>query len=150
MSNGNGYAKFPINEPAEGKKKSQVEEYLDFYEGEGVQHIAVATKDIIKTVTELKARGIEFLPAPPNAYYEMVPERVGQIDEDVKKLEELGILIDCDEEGYLLQIFTKPVEDRPTLFYEIIERHGAQSFGAGNFKALFEALEREQAKRGNL
>lgn len=150
MSNGNGYSKFPINEPAEGKKKSQVEEYLDFYEGEGVQHIAVATKDIIKTVTELKARGVEFLSAPPEAYYEMIPERVGQIDEDIKKLQELGILVDCDEEGYLLQIFTKPVEDRPTLFYEIIERHGAQSFGAGNFKALFEALEREQARRGNL
>ena len=150
MSNGNGFAKFPINEPAEGKKKSQVEEYLDYYEGEGVQHIAVATKDIIKTVTELKARGIEFLPAPPNAYYEMVPERVGTIDEDLKKLSDLGILIDCDEEGYLLQIFTKPVEDRPTLFFEIIERHGAQSFGAENFKALFEALEKEQEKRGNL
>ncbi len=150
MSNGNGFAKFPINEPAEGKKKSQVEEYLDYYEGEGVQHIAVATKDIIKTVVELKARGIEFLSAPPEAYYEMVPERVGHIDEDLKKLQDLGILIDHDEEGYLLQIFTKPVEDRPTLFFEIIERHGAQSFGAGNFKALFEALEREQAKRGNL
>ena len=150
MSNGNGFAKFPINEPAEGQRKSQVEEYLDFYEGEGVQHIAVATKDIIKTVTELKARGIEFLPAPPNAYYDMVPERVGTIDEDIKKLSDLGILIDCDEEGYLLQIFTKPVEDRPTLFFEIIERHGAQSFGAGNFKALFEALEKEQEKRGNL
>ncbi|HEY4539988.1 MAG TPA: 4-hydroxyphenylpyruvate dioxygenase [Faecalibacter sp.] len=150
MSNGNGYSKFPINEPAEGKKKSQVEEYLDFYEGEGVQHIAVATKDIVKTVTELKARGVEFLSAPPEAYYEMIPERVGQIDEDIKKLQDLGILVDCDEEGYLLQIFTKPVEDRPTLFYEIIERHGAQSFGAGNFKALFEALEREQARRGNL
>lgn len=150
MSNGNGYAKFPINEPAEGKKKSQIEEYLDFYEGEGVQHIAVATKDIIHTVTELKKRGVEFLSAPPNAYYEMIPERVGTIDEDLKKLQELGILIDRDEEGYLLQIFTKPVEDRPTLFYEIIERHGAQSFGAGNFKALFEALEREQARRGNL
>lgn len=150
MSNGNGYAKFPINEPAEGKKKSQVEEYLEFYEGEGVQHIAMATKDIIHTVTELKNRGIEFLSAPPNAYYEMIPERVGTIDEDLKKLQELGILIDKDEEGYLLQIFTKPVEDRPTLFYEIIERHGAQSFGAGNFKALFEALEREQARRGNL
>lgn len=150
MSNGNGYAKFPINEPAEGKKKSQVEEYLDFYEGEGVQHIAVATKDIIHTVTELKKRGVEFLSAPPNAYYEMIPERVGTINEDLKKLQELGILIDRDEEGYLLQIFTKPVEDRPTLFYEIIERHGAQSFGAGNFKALFEALEREQARRGNL
>lgn len=150
MSNGNGYAKFPINEPAEGKKKSQVEEYLDFYEGEGVQHIAVATKDIIHTVTELKKRGVEFLSAPPEAYYDMVPERVGHIDEDLKKLQELGILIDHDEEGYLLQIFTKPVEDRPTLFFEIIERHGAQSFGAGNFKALFEALEREQERRGNL
>ncbi len=150
MSNGNGYSKFPINEPAEGKKKSQVEEYLDFYEGEGVQHIAVATKDIIKTVTELKARGVEFLSAPPEAYYDMIPDRVGAIDEDIKKLQDLGILVDCDEEGYLLQIFTKPVEDRPTLFYEIIERHGAQSFGAGNFKALFEALEKEQARRGNL
>lgn len=150
MSNGNGFAKFPINEPAEGQKKSQIEEYLDFYEGEGVQHIAVATKDIIHTVTELKKRGVEFLSAPPNAYYEMIPERVGTISEDLKKLQELGILIDRDEEGYLLQIFTKPVEDRPTLFYEIIERHGAQSFGAGNFKALFEALEREQARRGNL
>jgi 4-hydroxyphenylpyruvate dioxygenase len=150
MSNGNGFSKFPINEPAEGKKKSQIEEYLDFYEGEGVQHIAVATKDIVKTVTELKARGIEFLSAPPEAYYEMIPERVGSIDEDLKKLQSLGILVDCDEEGYLLQIFTKPVEDRPTLFFEIIERHGAQSFGAGNFKALFESLEREQAKRGNL
>ena len=150
MSNGNGYSKFPINEPAEGKKKSQVEEYLDFYEGEGMQHIAVATKDIIKTVTELKARGVEFLSAPPEAYYDMIPERVGEIDEDIKKLQNLGILVDCDEEGYLLQIFTKPVEDRPTLFYEIIERHGAQSFGAGNFKALFEALEREQDRRGNL
>lgn len=150
MSNGNGYSKFPINEPAEGQRKSQVEEYLDFYEGEGVQHIAVATKDIIKTVTELKARGVEFLSAPPEAYYDMIPERVGEIDEDIKKLQNLGILVDCDEEGYLLQIFTKPVEDRPTMFYEIIERHGAQSFGAGNFKALFEALEREQERRGNL
>ena len=149
-SNGNGYSKFPINEPAEGQKKSQVEEYLDFYEGEGVQHIAVATKDIVKTVTELKSRGVEFLSAPPEAYYDMIPERVGEIDEDIKKLQDLGILVDCDEEGYLLQIFTKPVEDRPTLFYEIIERHGAQSFGAGNFKALFEALEREQERRGNL
>ena len=150
MSNGNGYSKFPINEPAEGQRKSQVEEYLDFYEGEGVQHIAVATKDIIKTVTELKARGVEFLSAPPEAYYDMIPDRVGEIDEDIKKLQNLGILVDCDEEGYLLQIFTKPVEDRPTLFYEIIERHGAQSFGAGNFKALFKALEKEQEKRGNL
>ncbi|QCX54230.1 4-hydroxyphenylpyruvate dioxygenase [Elizabethkingia sp. JS20170427COW] len=150
MSNGNGYAKFPINEPAEGKKKSQVEEYLDYYEEEGVQHIAVATKNIVHTVTELKRRGVEFLSPPPEAYYEMVPERVGAIEEDLSQLKKLGILIDRDEEGYLLQIFTKPVEDRPTLFFEIIERHGAQSFGAGNFKALFEALEKEQARRGNL
>ena len=150
MSNGNGYAKFPINEPAEGKKKSQIEEYLEFYEDEGVQHIAVATKDIIKTVRELKARGVEFLGAPPDAYYEMMDERVGKIDEALAPLQELGILVDRDEEGYLLQIFTKPVEDRPTLFFEIIQRKGAQSFGAGNFKALFESIEREQAKRGNL
>lgn len=150
MANGNGYSKFPINEPAVGKKKSQIEEYLDYYEGEGVQHIAVATKDIVKTVTELKARGVEFLSAPPDAYYEMLTDRVGKIDEDIATLQKLGILVDRDEEGYLLQIFTKPVEDRPTLFYEIIERHGAQSFGAGNFKALFESIEREQAKRGNL
>jgi len=150
MSNGNGYVKFPINEPAEGKKKSQIEEYLEFYEGEGVQHIAVATHDIVKTVTELKARGVEFLSAPPNAYYEELPVRVGKIDEEVSPIQKLGILVDCDEEGYLLQIFTKPVEDRPTLFFEIIQRKGAQSFGAGNFKALFEAIEREQEKRGNL
>ncbi len=150
MSNGNGFVKFPINEPAEGKKKSQIEEYLDFYEGEGVQHIAVATKDIITTVKALKARGVEFLDAPPAAYYDELPTRVGKIDEDIAPLQELGILVDCDEEGYLLQIFTKPVEDRPTLFFEIIQRKGAQSFGAGNFKALFEAIEREQAKRGNL
>lgn len=150
MSNGNGYAKFPINEPAEGKKKSQIEEYLEFYEGEGVQHIAVATKDIVKTVRYLKARGVEFLSAPPEAYYEMMDERVGKIDEELAPLQELGILVDRDEEGYLLQIFTKPVEDRPTLFFEIIQRKGAQSFGAGNFKALFESIEREQAKRGNL
>jgi len=150
MSNGNGYVKFPINEPAEGKKKSQIEEYLDFYEGEGVQHIAVATHDIVKTVRELKARGVEFLDAPPDAYYDELPVRVGKIDEDIAPLKELGILVDCDEEGYLLQLFTKPVEDRPTLFFEIIQRKGAQSFGAGNFKALFEAIEREQEKRGNL
>ena len=150
MSNGNGFSKFPINEPAEGKKKSQIEEYLDFYEGEGVQHIAVATKDIVTTVRALKARGVEFLSAPPEAYYEMMPERVGEIEEEMAPLKELGILVDSDEEGYLLQIFTKPVEDRPTLFFEIIQRRGAQSFGAGNFKALFESLEREQAKRGNL
>lgn len=149
MSNGNGYVKFPINEPAEGKKKSQIEEYLEFYEGEGVQHIAVATKDIIKTVRELKARGVEFLNTP-DAYYEDLLNRVGKIDEDIAPLHELGILVDRDEEGYLLQIFTKPVEDRPTLFFEIIQRKGAQSFGAGNFKALFESIEREQAKRGNL
>jgi 4-hydroxyphenylpyruvate dioxygenase len=150
MSNGNGYSKFPINEPAEGKKKSQIEEYLEFYEGEGVQHIAVATKDIVSTVTELKSNGVEFLSAPPNAYYEMMNSRVGKIDEEVEILKKLGILVDCDEEGYLLQIFTKPVEDRPTLFFEIIQRKGAQSFGAGNFKALFESLEREQQLRGNL
>lgn len=150
MSNGNGFVKFPINEPAEGKKKSQIEEYLDYYEGEGVQHIAVATKDIVATVRELKARGVEFLDAPPAAYYEDMTNRVGKIDEEIAPLQELGILVDCDEEGYLLQIFTKPVEDRPTLFFEIIERKGAQSFGAGNFKALFESIEREQAKRGNL
>lgn len=150
MSNGNGYVKFPINEPAEGKKKSQIEEYLDFYEGEGVQHIAVATNDIVKTVRELKSRGVEFLDAPPAAYYEDLINRVGKIDEDIAPLQELGILVDCDEEGYLLQLFTKPVEDRPTLFFEIIQRKGAQSFGAGNFKALFESIEKEQAKRGNL
>lgn len=150
MSNQNGYVKFPINEPAEGKKKSQIEEYLEFYEGEGVQHIAVATHDIIKTVRAMKARGVEFLGAPPAAYYDHLLERVGKIDEDIAPLQELGILVDYDEEGYLLQIFTKPVQDRPTLFFEIIQRKGAQSFGAGNFKALFESLEREQEKRGNL
>lgn len=150
MANGNGYVKFPINEPAEGKKKSQIEEYLEFYEGEGVQHIAVATKDIVKTVTELKARGVEFLSAPPNAYYELLGERVGEIEEEIQPLQDLGILVDRDEEGYLLQIFTKPIQDRPTLFFEIIQRKGAQSFGAGNFKALFESIEREQELRGNL
>lgn len=150
MSNGNGFVKFPINEPAEGKKKSQIEEYLEYYEGEGVQHVAIATNDIIVTVRDLKARGVEFLDAPPNAYYEDLINRVGKIDEDIAPLQELGILVDCDEEGYLLQLFTKPVEDRPTLFFEIIQRKGAQSFGAGNFKALFESIEREQAKRGNL
>lgn len=149
MSNGNGYVKFPINEPAEGKKRSQVEEYLDFYEGEGVQHIAVATNNIIETVTDLKSRGVEFLKIPAS-YYETVLDRVGEIDEDLKPLSELGILIDRDDEGYLLQIFTKPVEDRPTMFFEIIQRKGAKSFGKGNFKALFEALELEQANRGNL
>lgn len=154
MSNGNGRIKFPINEPAEGKKKSQIEEYIDFYEGAGVQHIAIATDDIIKTVTELRARGVEFLSAPPHAYYEDVPKRLGKhmdmMHEDIAVLEKLAILVDADEEGYLLQIFTKPVEDRPTLFYEIIQRMGAKGFGAGNFKALFESIEREQAKRGTL
>ncbi|MEY4109771.1 MAG: hypothetical protein RLZZ46_125 [Bacteroidota bacterium] len=149
MSNGNGRIKFPINEPAEGKKKSQIEEYIDFYEGQGVQHLALATDNIISTVTELRARGVEFLTVP-QSYYDEVLQRVGKIDENIKSLAELGILVDRDDEGYLLQIFTKPVEDRPTLFYEIIQRKGAQSFGAGNFKALFEAIEREQARRGTL
>ncbi len=149
MSNGNGFVKFPINEPAEGKKKSQVEEYLDFYKGEGVQHVALATKDIVGTVTQLRDRGVEFLQVPAS-YYEELISRVGQIDEQIAPLAELGILVDRDEEGYLLQIFTKPVEDRPTVFFEIIQRKGAQSFGKGNFKALFEAIEREQEARGNL
>jgi 4-hydroxyphenylpyruvate dioxygenase len=149
MSNGNGFVKFPINEPAEGKKKSQVEEYLDFYLGEGVQHVAIATGNIIETVTDLQKRGLEFLKIP-GAYYDTVLDRVGHIDEDLKPLRELGILVDRDDEGYLLQIFTKPVEDRPTLFFEIIQRKGAKSFGKGNFKALFEALEKEQDRRGNL
>src|SRR5688572_26121198 len=149
MSNGNGFVKFPINEPAEGKKKSQVEEYLDFYGGEGVQHCALATNDIVKTVTDLQNRGVEFL-SIPTTYYDTLPERVGKIDEDLGPLARLGILVDRDNEGYLLQIFTKPVEDRPTLFFEIIQRKGAKSFGKGNFKALFEALEKEQDARGNL
>jgi len=149
MSNGNGYVKFPINEPAEGKKRSQVEEYLDFYGDEGVQHIAIATNDIVDTVSKLEARGVEFLKVP-GIYYDDLESRVGKIEEDIKPLKKLGILVDRDEEGYLLQIFTKPVEDRPTLFFEIIQRKGAKSFGAGNFKALFEALEREQEARGNL
>jgi 4-hydroxyphenylpyruvate dioxygenase len=149
MSNGNGYVKFPINEPAEGKKKSQVEEYLDYYNGEGVQHIAMATNNIVETVTALRSRGVEFLQVP-TTYYDDLLDRVGHIDEDLQPLKELGILVDRDEEGYLLQIFTKPVEDRPTLFFEIIQRKGAQSFGKGNFKALFEAIEREQEARGNL
>ncbi len=149
MSNGNGYVKFPINEPAEGKKKSQVEEYLDFYEGEGTQHIAIATNDIVKTVKELKSRGVEFLQVPLS-YYDDLTERVGKIEEDMEPLKELGILVDRDDEGYLLQLFSKPVEDRPTMFFEIIQRKGAKSFGKGNFKALFEALEREQELRGNL
>jgi 4-hydroxyphenylpyruvate dioxygenase len=149
MSNGNGRIKFPINEPAAGKKKSQIEEYLDFYRGPGVQHIAIATDDIIATVRQLKARGVEFL-SIPRSYYETVLDRVGTIDEDLAPLAELGILVDRDDEGYLLQIFTKPVQDRPTLFYEIIQRKGAKGFGKGNFKALFESIEREQARRGNL
>lgn len=149
MSSGNGFVKFPINEPAEGKKKSQVEEYLEFYNGEGVQHVALATKDIVATVRELMSRGVEFLKVP-NTYYDDLLSRVGHIDEDIEPLKELGILVDRDNEGYLLQLFSKPVEDRPTLFFEIIQRKGAQSFGKGNFKALFEAIEREQAARGNL
>jgi 4-hydroxyphenylpyruvate dioxygenase len=154
MSNGNGRIKFPINEPAKGKKKSQIEEYLDFYEGAGVQHIAVATDDIISTVSQLRARGVEFLSKPPEAYYQAVPGRLEeyshQLQENIETLKSLGIMIDADEEGYLLQIFTKPVEDRPTLFFEIIQRMGARGFGAGNFKALFESIEREQVSRGTL
>jgi 4-hydroxyphenylpyruvate dioxygenase len=154
MSNGNGRVKFPINEPAKGKKRSQIEEYLDFYEGPGVQHIAVATDNIIKTVAELRNRGIEFLSTPPQSYYDAIPERLGRFDhnmkEDIEAIKKLGIMVDADEEGYLLQIFTKPVEDRPTLFFEIIQRMGARGFGAGNFKALFESIEREQEKRGTL
>jgi 4-hydroxyphenylpyruvate dioxygenase len=149
MSNGNGFVKFPINEPAEGKKKSQVEEYLEFYDGEGVQHIAMATNNIIETVTDLQNRGLEFLRVP-STYYDTLLDRVGHIDEELNALKRLGILVDRDDEGYLLQIFSKPVEDRPTLFFEIIQRKGAKSFGKGNFKALFEAIEREQAARGNL
>ncbi|AGA79221.1 4-hydroxyphenylpyruvate dioxygenase [Echinicola vietnamensis] len=149
VSNGNGYIKFPINEPAKGKKKSQIEEYLDFYNGPGVQHIAIATDDIISTVSELRKRGVSFLMVPDN-YYDNLKDRVGKIDEAIEALKQLNILVDRDEEGYLLQIFTRPVQDRPTLFYEIIQRKGAQSFGKGNFKALFEAIEREQNLRGNL
>jgi len=149
MANGNGYVKFPINEPAEGKKKSQIEEYLDFYPGPGVQHIALATDDILHTVTRLHEQGIEFLHVP-HTYYTELQGRVGTIDEPVEQLEELGILVDRDDEGYMLQIFTRPVEDRPTLFFEIIQRKGSRSFGKGNFKALFEAIEREQQARGNL
>lgn len=154
MSNGNGRIKFPINEPAEGKKRSQIEEYLDFYGGPGVQHIAIATDDIIKTVSQLKQRGVEFLSAPPHAYYQAIPERLGvhmnMMKEDLNAIEKLAIMVDADEDGYLLQIFTKPVQDRPTLFFEIIQRMGAKGFGAGNFKALFESIEREQSLRGTL
>src|SRR5580698_3556274 len=149
MSNGNERVKFPINEPAEGKRKSQIEEYLEFYRGPGVQHIAMETRDIIETVARLRMNGVEFLTVP-DAYYDRLLSRVGAIDEPVERLRELGILVDRDEEGYMLQIFTKPVEDRPTLFYEVIQRKGSRSFGKGNFKALFEAMEREQARRGNL
>ncbi len=149
MSSGNGFVKFPINEPAKGKKKSQVEEYLEFYNGEGCQHVAMATNDIVKTVRDLQSRGVEFLKVP-TSYYDDLLDRVGHIDEDLAPLRELGILVDRDNEGYLLQLFSKPVEDRPTLFFEIIQRKGAKSFGKGNFKALFEAIEREQEARGNL
>ncbi|MBX3119547.1 MAG: 4-hydroxyphenylpyruvate dioxygenase [Fimbriimonadaceae bacterium] len=149
MSNGNGRVKFPINEPAEGKKKSQIDEYLEFFGGAGVQHVAMRTDDIIYTVSRLRARGIQFL-SVPKTYYDMLPDRVGSIDEDIAVLADLGILVDRDDEGYLLQIFTKPITDRPTLFYEIIHRKGAKSFGKGNFKALFESIEREQALRGTL
>ena len=154
MSNGNGRIKFPLNEPAKGKKRSQIEEYLDFYESPGVQHIAIATDDIIHTVRELRSRGVEFLSAPPKEYYTAIPSRLGAhmkiMNENIDELEELAILVDADEEGYLLQIFTKPVEDRPTMFFEIIQRMGAKGFGAGNFKALFESIEREQQNRGTL
>ncbi|MFN2260815.1 MAG: 4-hydroxyphenylpyruvate dioxygenase [Psychroflexus sp.] len=154
MSNGNGRIKFPINEPAEGKKKSQIEEYLDFYEGAGVQHIAVATDDIIQTVSDLRSRGVEFLSTPPETYYDAIPVRLEEfnheLNEDLKTLQNLGIMVDADDEGYLLQIFTKPIQDRPTLFFEIIQRMGARGFGAGNFKALFESIEREQGLRGTL
>jgi len=149
MSNGNGYVKFPINEPAEGRRKSQIEEYLEFYQGPGVQHIALATDDILFTVAQMHAQGVDFLTVP-HSYYTELAGRVGPIDEPIEELERLGILVDRDDEGYMLQIFTRPVEDRPTLFYEIIQRKGSRSFGKGNFKALFEAIEREQALRGNL
>jgi 4-hydroxyphenylpyruvate dioxygenase len=149
MANGNLRIKFPINEPAPGRRKSQIDEYLEFYRGAGVQHVAIATNNIIETVTVLQSRGVDFLKVPPT-YYDTVLDRVGKIDESIEPLRQLGILVDRDDEGYLLQIFTRPVQDRPTLFYEIIQRKGAKSFGKGNFKALFEAIEREQAARGNL
>jgi 4-hydroxyphenylpyruvate dioxygenase len=149
VTDGSGRLKFPINEPAEGKRKSQIEEFLDFYNGPGVQHVAVSTTDIVSTVSELMSRGVQFLPIP-ESYYAEVPDRVGKIDEDLADLRRLGILVDRDDEGYLLQIFSKPVGDRPTVFFEVIERHGARGFGDGNFKALFEALEHEQERRGNL
>jgi 4-hydroxyphenylpyruvate dioxygenase len=149
VTSGNGRIKFPINEPAEGKRKSQIDEYLEFYGGAGAQHIAVATRNIVKTVEQLRERGVQFL-MTPETYYDDVPERIGEIEEDLEDLRKLGILVDRDDEGYLLQIFTKPVGDRPTMFFEVIERHGARGFGEGNFKALFEAIEREQERRGNL
>jgi 4-hydroxyphenylpyruvate dioxygenase len=149
VTDGSGKIKFPINEPAQGKRKSQIEEYIEYYNGAGAQHIAMATRDIVRCVSELRERGVEFLTIP-DEYYDEVPERVGEIDEQIDDLRRLGILVDRDDEGYLLQIFTKPVGDRPTVFFEIIERHGARGFGEGNFKALFEAIEREQDKRGNL
>ena len=149
MESDNGRIKFPINEPAEGKRKSQIDEYLEFYEGAGVQHLALLTSDIIKTIGKLKENGVEFLEVP-DTYYEDLTERVGAIDEDIEVLRKLKILVDRDDEGYLLQLFTKPVEDRPTVFYEVIQRKGSKGFGVGNFKALFEAIERHQAERGNL
>jgi 4-hydroxyphenylpyruvate dioxygenase len=149
VTDGSGKIKFPINEPAEGKRKSQIEEYIEYYRGAGAQHIAMATRDIVRCVTELSARGVQFL-AIPDEYYDDVPKRIGEIDEQLEDLRRLGILVDSDDDGYLLQIFTKPIGDRPTVFFEIIERHGARGFGAGNFKALFEAIEREQDRRGNL
>jgi 4-hydroxyphenylpyruvate dioxygenase len=149
MANGNGYVKFPINEPAEGRRKSQIEEYLDFYGGPGVQHLALATNDILATVAQMKQQGVDFLTVP-HSYYTELQARIGKIDEPIEELEKLGILVDRDNEGYMLQIFTRPVEDRPTVFYEIIQRKGSRSFGKGNFKALFEAIEREQELRGNL
>ena len=149
MESDNGRIKFPINEPAEGKKKSQIDEYLDFYDGPGVQHVALLTSDIIKTIKKLKENGVEFLEVP-DTYYEDLTKRVGAIDEDIEVLRKLKILVDRDDEGYLLQLFTKPVEDRPTVFYEVIQRKGSKGFGIGNFKALFEAIERHQAERGNL
>jgi 4-hydroxyphenylpyruvate dioxygenase len=149
VTDGTGRLKFPINEPAEGKRKSQIEEYIEYYRGAGAQHIALASRDIVGCVTQLRAAGVEFLTIPEE-YYDEVPERIGEIEEDLADLRRLGILVDRDDEGYLLQIFTKPLGDRPTIFFEIIERHGSRGFGEGNFKALFEAIEREQERRGNL
>ena len=149
MQNGSGRVKFPINEPAEGKRKSQIEEYLDYYMGPGVQHVAMSTGDILATMSQLRANGVEFLRVP-DAYYDQLPERIGKIDEDMAAIREMGILVDRDDEGYLLQVFSRPLQDRPTAFIEVIERHGSRGFGKGNFKALFEALEMEQERRGNL